>query len=153
MILSKNLTLAEVTKSDTAIKNGIDNTPHGKHLDNLIAIAQDVYQPVRDHFGKPLGVSNGYRAPALNKIIGGASNSQHCTGQALDLDGDMYGGIKNCDIFHFIKDNLVFDQLIWEFGNDANPDWVHVSYRMNGPNRMEALRASRVDKKTVYTKC
>lgn len=151
MNLSENLTLAEVTKSDTAIKNGIDNTPHGDHLDNLMAIAQDVFQRVRDHFNVPIKVTSGYRSPELNKLIGGSANSQHCTGEALDLDADVFGAIENRDVFRFISENLTFDQLIWEYGSSMNPDWVHVSYKKEG-NRGEVLRAIREGGKTKYIK-
>ena len=141
MNLSKNLTLAEVTKSNTAIKRGIDNTPHGEHLNNLMSVAQDVFQPIRDYFGKPIAVTSGYRSEALNRIIGGSTTSQHSKGQALDLDADVFGGVTNADIFTYIRQNLVFDQLIWEFGSDTDPAWVHVSYVDGVPNRKEVLVA------------
>ena len=89
MKLSKNLTLDEATKSATAIKNGISNKPSGEHLSNLIQIASKIFQPVRDHFQKPIIVSSGYRSKALNDLIGGASGSQHSKGEALDLDGSV----------------------------------------------------------------
>ena len=147
MKLSKNLTLAEVTKSHTAIKYGISNKPTGEHLSNLIEIANKVFQPVRDHFQKPIVVSSGYRSKALNDIIGGASGSQHSKGEAMDLDGS----VDNYQIFNYIMDNLEFDQLIWEFGTEENPDWVHVSYKKEN-NRGEVLRAVRQNGKAVYTR-
>ena len=147
MKLSKNLTLGEVTKSHTAIKYGINNKPTGEHLSNLILIANKIFQPVRDYFNKPIIVSSGYRSEALNDLIGGASGSQHSKGQALDLDGS----VDNSLIFEFIKNNLEFDQLIWEFGDDENPDWVHVSYKPEG-NRGEVLRAVKQKGKTIYKK-
>ena len=145
MKLSKNLTLGEATKSATAIKNGIDNRPTGEHLSNLIQIASKIFQPLRDHFNAPIIVSSGYRSHDLNQKIGGASGSQHSKGEALDLDGS----VENSYIFHFIKDNLEFDQLIWEFGNDENPDWVHVSYKSEG-NRGEVLSCVKQNGKTIY---
>ena len=151
MKLSKNLTLDEATKSATAIKNGISNKPSGEHLSNLMAIAQNVFQPVRDHFGKPIAITSGYRSQALNDLIGGASGSQHSKGEALDLDADVFGGLENYQLFHYIKDNLAFDQLIWEFGDDENPDWVHVSYKATG-NRGEVLMCVKQNGKTIYKK-
>ena len=145
MKLSKNLTLGEATKSHTAIKYGISNKPSGEHLSNLIQIASKIFQPVRDHFQKPIIVSSGYRSQALNDIIGGASGSQHSKGEALDLDGS----VENFLIFEYIKNNLEFDQLIWEFGDDENPDWVHVSYKSED-NRGEILQAIRQNGKVIY---
>lgn len=147
MKLSKNLTLGEATKSATAIKNGISNKPSGEHLSNLIQIANKIFQPVRDHFNEPIVVSSGYRSQDLNDLIGGASASQHSKGEALDLDGS----VENSRIFEFIKNNLEFDQLIWEFGNDENPDWVHVSYKAEN-NRGEVLRAVRQSGRVIYQK-
>ena len=149
MKLSKNLTLDEATKSATAIKNGISNKPSSEHLSNLMAIAQNVFQPVRDHFGKPIAITSGYRSQALNDLIGGASGSQHSKGEALDLDADVFGGLENYQMFHYIKDNLDFDQLIWEFGDDENPAWVHVSYKATG-NRGEVLICAKQNGKTIY---
>jgi zinc D-Ala-D-Ala carboxypeptidase len=151
MKLSKNLSLSEVTKSHTAIKYGISNKPSGEHLSNLMALAVNVFQPVRDYFGKPIAVTSGYRSKALNDLIGGASGSQHSKGQALDLDADVFGGLENYQLFNYIKDNLEFDQLIWEFGDEENPDWVHVSYKASG-NRGEVLKAVRQKGKTIYKK-
>jgi zinc D-Ala-D-Ala carboxypeptidase len=150
MILSKNLSLAEVTKSATAIKHGIANEPSLEHLTNLKAVATNIFQPCRDYFGKPLAVTSGYRSPELNDLIGGSKKSQHSKGEALDLDAQVYGGFTNAELFHYIKDNLDFDQLIWEFGNDQEPDWIHCSYTTN--NRGEVLRAYRHNGKTRYGK-
>jgi len=150
MHLSKNLLLAEVTKSATAIKRGIANEPTVEHLENLKAVAENIFQPLREEFMCPIAVSSGYRSKALNDAIGGSLSSQHCKGEALDLDADVYGVITNADIFHYIEDRLEYDQLIWEFGTDANPDWVHVSFKRNGSNRGERLRAERIKGKTVY---
>ena len=151
MMLSKNLSLAEVMKSATAIKHGIANEPSSKHLTNLKAVATNIFQPCRDYFGKPLAVTSGYRSEALNDLIGGSKRSQHSKGEALDLDAQVYGGFTNAELFHYIKDNLDFDQLIWEFGNDQEPDWVHCSYTTE--NRGEVLIAYRDNGKTRYKKC
>jgi hypothetical protein len=148
--LSKNLTLSEVTKSDTAIKNGINNLPTQEHYENLVAIANKIFQPIREHFGKPIAVTSGYRSLALNKKVGGSKTSAHCFGQALDLDADKFGGLTNADIFNYVKNNLEYDQIIWEFGTDKNPDWVHIGYKKDGGNRKQNLRAVKEGTKTKY---
>ena len=149
MNLSKNLTLAEVLRSESAKRRGINNTPSAEHLENLRAIAINVFQPIRDHFKVPIHISSGYRSRLLNHAVGGSNTSQHSKGQALDIDMDGTR-VTNKQIFDFIKDNLDFDQLIWEFGNDQNPDWVHVSY-VKGKNRKQVLRAKRSGHKTFYS--
>ena len=150
MKLSDNLSLAEVIKSNTATKHGIDNTPTEEHLENLRAIALDVFQPVRDHFRKPIYISSGYRSEALNERIGGSKTSQHSLGQALDLDAQVFGGLTNAELFAYIAEWVVFDQLIWEFGDNTEPDWVHVSYKKDGKNRGQKLVAYRKKGKTHY---
>lgn len=149
MRLSDNLTLAEVTKSATAKRKGISNEPTIEHMENLKAVAQNIFQPVRDHFGKPIAVTSGYRSADLNKAIGGSSTSQHCKGEAIDMDADVFGGVTNREIFEYIKDNLDFDQLIYEFGDENNPDWVHCSFISKG-NRRQVLRAVRKKGRTSY---
>jgi len=150
MNLSKNLTLAEVTKSTTAKRLGIDNTPDEWTTENLRQIAINIFQPLREAFGCPIYVSSGYRSGELNTAIGGSTRSQHVEGRALDLDADVYGGCTNAQIFNWIKENMEFDQLIWEFGDDDNPDWVHVSYVYDGDNRKRCLRACRDDNGKTY---
>jgi len=150
MQLSKNLTLAEVTKSTTAKRLGIDNTPDEWTTENLRQVAINIFQPLRDSFGCPIYVSSGYRSAELNTAIGGSARSQHVEGRALDLDADVYGRCTNSQVFNWIKDNLEFDQLIWEFGDQDNPDWVHVSYVYDGINRKRCLRACRDDNGKTY---
>ena len=150
MMLSKNLSLAEVTKSATAKRRGLANEPTIEHLENLKAVAENIFQPIREEFMCPIFISSGYRSEALNEAIGGSKRSQHSHGQALDLDADMYGKITNADIFNRIKNHLDFDQLIWEFGNDAAPAWVHVSYVSDGSNRGEILKAYSEGGRTKY---
>ena len=150
MMLSDNLSYKEVIYSNTAIAREIPNEPTIEHLENLKAIAKNVFQPLRDHFGVPIKVTSGYRSKELNDAIGGSSTSQHSFGQALDLDADAFGGITNAQIFAFIDERLVFDQMIWEFGDNKNPDWVHVSYKTDGKNRGEKLIAYKKDGKTKY---
>ena len=140
-----------MVKSNTATRLGIDNNPDDWDIENLRAIAENIFQPIRDHFGVPIGVSSGYRGKDLNKAIGGSKYSQHMTGEALDLDADMYGKITNADIFKFVKNNLHWDQMIWEFGDDEEPNWVHISYKPSGGNRKQIKRAYR-DSKGVHYK-
>jgi hypothetical protein len=150
MKLSKNLSLSEMTKSVTALRRGIDNSPTKEHIHNMEVLAQKIFQPIRDYFGVPIHISSGYRSEALNKAIGGAHRyidgkyvptSQHCKGQAIDLDRDGHPQPNNSDLFYYIKDKLEFDQLIWEFGTDKNPSWVHVSYNNLGTQRKQILVA------------
>lgn len=152
MKLSDNLYLKEVTKSATAIRHGIDNEPTIEHLINLKAIANKIFQPVREKLGVPLAVTSGYRSEALNKKIGGSTTSQHCKGEALDLDADVYGKTTNAEVFYYILNHLDFDQLIWEFGDEENPAWVHVSYTTERRNRGEVLVAYKYNGKTKYKK-
>lgn len=132
MKLSKNLTLKEVVRSNTAIKRGISNQPTKQHLQNLVRLAEKVFQPLRDYINSPIKVSSGYRSKELNRLIGGASGSQHSKGEALDLDN---GKTVNKIMFNYIKDNLEFDQLI----DEQDFSWIHVSYR-EGKNRKKVLR-------------
>jgi zinc D-Ala-D-Ala carboxypeptidase len=150
MKLSKNLSLAEVTKSATAKRRLIANEPTEEHIENLKALAENIFQPIREEFMCPIFVSSGYRSEALNEAIGGSKTSQHSKGEAFDLDADVYGVITNADIFHYIEDRLDYDQLIWEFGTEENPDWVHVSFKKDGGNRREKLRAEKANGRTVY---
>ena len=152
MQLSEHLSLAEVTRSETAKRKGISNMPTPEHLENFKLLAEKVFEPIRNHFGKPIHISSGYRSLALNKAVGGALSSQHCSGEAIDIDMDgSANGITNKMVFDYIKDNLNFDQLIWEFGNGSNPDWVHVSYESKGKQRKQILKATRNGKSTVYS--
>jgi zinc D-Ala-D-Ala carboxypeptidase len=148
--LSKYATLEECSKSTTASRLGIDNNPPVEVRDNLREVCSKVFDPCREFVGGPLAISSGYRGPKLNKAVGGSKSSEHMLGQALDIDCDTFGNGTNAALFHFIKDNLEFNQLIWEFGTDKNPEWVHVSYsRLH--NKKQILKASKVNGKTVYT--
>lgn len=155
MKLSEHLSLKEVTYSATAIKNGINNKPNIGQLLVLKEMAANIFEPCREFIGGPLKVTSGYRGPELNKKIGGSLTSDHTISDhataALDLDCDVYGGKTNAELFHYIKDSLSFKQLIWEFGNDTNPNWVHVSYSINPHfNKREVLIAKREGGRTVY---
>ena len=150
MKLSKNLTLKECIRSGTADRLGIDNTPDEWATENLKKVAEHIFQPLRDHFGVPVYVSSGYRSPDLNRAIGGSKRSQHMEGRALDLDADVFGDISNAEIFHYIRECLEFDQVVWEFGDEDNPSWVHVSYVHGGTNRKRCLKARRNSKGETY---
>lgn len=138
MHLSKYVTLKEATQSDTAVKAGIDNNPTPDVLEIMRHTAENLFDPIREHFGVPIGVSSFFRSPALNRAIRGAADSQHVRGQAIDINGHIYGNVLNSEIFNFIKDELEYDQLIWEFGDSREPDWVHVSLT-DGHNRKMIL--------------
>jgi hypothetical protein len=141
--LSEWLTLEQATKSDVAIKRGIANVPNEAQERALANLGKKIYDPVCDKFGR-VTTTSVFRSAALNRAIGGSRTSQHCTGEAMDLDVPINGfDMTNRGVFDFIKDNLEFDQLIWEFGSDTEPDWVHVSIRANGKNRKQVLRATR----------
>lgn len=143
MKLSNNLSLSEVTRSAKAKKLGISNNPTEQHLNNLKDIAINIFQVVRDYFGVPIFISSGYRSKELNKNIKGASlTSHHAVGMALDLDADVFGGVTNKEIFDYIRKNLEFTQLIWEYGTDENPAWVHVSYDKNNLKK-QILKATK----------
>jgi hypothetical protein len=149
MQLSKHLALAEVMRSETAKRKGISNMPTPEHIENFKKLAENVFEPIREHFGVPVHLSSGYRSAALNKAVGGASSSQHCKGEAIDIDMDGTT-VTNKQIFDFIKANVNFDQLIWEFGTDSNPDWVHVSYNSDGAQRKQILKAVKKGGATSY---
>ena len=145
--LSKNFTIQEYIKSQTALRQGIDNTPTEEHMGNATALFRNVVQKVRDQFGVTV-INSGYRGEALNKAVGGSSTSQHCKGEAVDIECP---GTPNYDVAKWIEDNLDFDQLILEFYTPGVPDsgWVHVSYKSEG-NRKSVLTAMKEDGKTVY---
>ena len=149
MQLSKNFTMAEFVKSDTANRLNIDNTPEGEHLEAAKELFENVVQKVRDHFG-PTVLNSGYRSPDLNEAVRGSKTSQHCKGEAADIE---VPGVANADVANWIVDNLDFDQVILEFYTPGQPSsgWVHVSYKADGTNRKSILTASRIDGKTVYT--
>ena len=148
-MISKNITYKEATHSTTAKRLGIDNTPNAEQFSNMVYVAQNVFQPVRKHFDVPIYVSSFFRSEALNTAIRGSSSSTHMKGEAMDLDADVFGKVTNAQIFHYIKDNLEFDQLIWEFGTDQEPAWVHVSLSKTN-NRNQILVAKKVEGRTVY---
>ena len=148
--ISENISYKEATRSITAIRLGLDNKPNDYELTNMQVLAEKVFQPLRKWVNDPIKINSFFRSEELNKAIGGSSRSQHCEGRAIDID-DTYGHASNAEMFHWIKENLDFDQMIWEFGDDENPDWVHVSYVSEDSNRKRCLKAERINGKTKYT--
>ena len=148
-MISEHISDKEGVYSITAIRRGIDNTPDEEQLVNMKLLALKVFEPVRIYTSGPVKINSFFRCPELNKAIGGSSKSQHCQGQAIDID-DTFGHVTNADMYNYIKNNLDFDQLIWEFGDDDNPDWVHVSYVSESDNRNRRLKAYRKGGKTKY---
>ena len=148
MQLSDNFSLNEFTKSDTAVRKGIDNTPNDVHLENMKALCENVLQKVRSHFGKSVRITSGYRSPELCEAIGSSSRSQHAKGQAADFE---ITGIDNKDLAIWIRDNVDFDQLILEFYTEGDPNsgWVHCSY--SDDNRKQVLSAKKTDQGTHYS--
>ena len=148
--ISKHVSYKEGVYSITALRLGLKNEPTEEHLKNMKLISEKVFEPLRVYVNGPIKINSFYRGPELNKAIGGSAKSQHCNGQAMDID-DTYGRMSNATMFKWIKENLSFDQMIWEFGNESNPDWVHVSYVSEEENRNRCLKAYRKDGKTKYT--
>lgn len=147
--ISEHISYKEGTRSVTALRLGIDNTPDTYQFTNMQVVAENIFEPLRKWVRGPIKINSFLRVPDLNKAIGGSESSQHCQGRAIDID-DSYGHKTNAEMFEYIKKNLDFDQMIWEFGDDNNPDWVHVSYVSPDRNRGRCLRAERIDGKTQY---
>ena len=149
MNLSKSFTLNELTKSQEALRLGIDNTPSDEHIENLKILCEKILQPIRDFYGMPISVSSGYRSAALCEAIGSSSKSQHTKGQAADFE---IFGVHNKEVSDWIVQNLDYDQCILEFWNENEPNsgWVHCSYSVNG-NRKQYLKAEKLNGRIVYT--
>lgn len=150
MKISPHVSYKEATYSETATRNDIDNEPNAKQLLRIKVLCDNLFEPLRDWVNGPIKINSCFRSEELNTRIGGASSSQHMAnnGAAMDID-DTYGYRTNAEMFFYINDNLEFDQMIWEFGDDDNPDWVHVSYN-RGDNRGQILKACKVDGRTKY---
>ena len=146
---SKHISWKEGTHSNTALRRGLDNTPNKDQIKCMKEIAEGLFEPLREWVGGPIKINSFFRGEPVNTAIGGSKRSQHMKGQALDLD-DTFGHKTNAEMYHYIKDNLDFDQLIWEFGDDKNPNWIHVSYVTHRPNRKKLTIAKRIDGKTRY---
>ena len=147
--ISQNISFKEATKSNTALRLNLNNNPDAYQITNMVGVAENVFEPLREHVGGPIKINSMFRSEELNTAIGGSSRSQHIEGRAMDLD-DTFGHKSNAEMFHYIKDNLNFDQLIWEFGDDNNPNWIHVSYISEEENRGRCLRAEKVNGRTSY---
>ena len=147
--ISEHISLKEGVKSHTATRLNIDNEPSSLDLINMTTIAEQVFEPLRKFVGGPIAINSFYRSPKLNSAIGGSTSSQHCSGRALDID-DKYGYKTNAEMFKYIQCNLDYDQMIWEFGDVNNPDWVHVSYVSEDANRRRCLIAYKEKGKTKY---
>ena len=148
-MISKHISDKEGVYSNTALRLGIDNAPNEEQLNNMKLLAEKVFEPLREYVGGPIKINSFFRSPELNTAIGGSSKSQHCKGQAIDID-DTFGKMTNATMYHWIKENLDFDQMIWEFGDSKNPAWVHISYVSKEDNRNRCLLAYKEGKKTKY---
>ena len=149
MKISNHITYAEAIQSNTAKRRGIDNTPSQTQVEAMKLLAEKVFEPLREWVGGPIKVNSFFRSEALNEAIGGSGTSQHCKGQAIDID-DVYGRKSNAEMYNWIKENLDFDQMIWEFGTDMQPNWVHVSYVSEEKNRNKCLKAYKEHSRTKY---
>jgi hypothetical protein len=149
--ISEHLELAEVIRSEQAKRMGLSNMPTAEHIENFKKLAENVFEKIRNNFRVPIHISSGYRSIELNRAIKGSSTSQHCKGEAIDIDMDgSSNGVTNRMVFDYILKSLDFDQLIWEFGTSENPDWVHVSYSSSGNQRKQVLKAVRGANGTTY---
>jgi len=148
-MISEHISYKEGVYSRTATRLDIDNTPDDRQISNMETIADEVFEPLRMWVGGPIKINSFFRSPKLNTAIGGSGKSQHCHGQAIDLD-DTYGRATNAEMYEFIKEHLDFDQIIWEFGDEDNPDWVHVSYVSAQENRKRCLLAYKEKGKSRY---
>lgn len=148
MNLSSNFSLKELTVSETATRKGLDNTPNEEVISNLKTLAETILQPIREHYGKSVRVNSGYRSPEVNASVGGSKTSDHCKGQAADIEID---GVANGDLAKYIVDNFKFTQVILEFYTQGVPDsgWVHVSYDADNL-KCQVLTATKQNGKTVY---
>ena len=148
--ISEHITHKEAVRSNTALRLNLKNIPDDYQVSNMVGIATHVFEPLREYVGGPIKINSMFRSEDLNIAIGGSTSSQHCQGRAIDLD-DTFGHKTNAEMFNYIKDNLNFDQLIWEFGDNKNPAWIHVSYVSQEENRTRCLRVEKVNGKNSYT--
>jgi zinc D-Ala-D-Ala carboxypeptidase len=146
MKISNHISYNEATVSQTALNRGIDNTPNQMALNCMKKVAESCFEPLRKWYGKPIRINSFYRSPELNTAIGGSANSQHSFGEAIDISTVNDNKI----LFDWLRKNVEFDQLLWEFGDNNNPAWIHISYTERRPNRQQVLRVVRENGKTVY---
>ena len=147
--ISKHISYKEGTYSQTALRRGLDNTPNEEQLKCMKEVAENLFEPLREWVGGPIKINSFFRGEPVNTAIGGSTRSQHMKGQAIDID-DTFGHKTNAEMYHYIKDNLDFDQMIWEFGDDKNPNWVHISYVTHRENRKKLTIAKKINGKTKY---
>ena len=148
-MISKHISYKEATHSATALRRDLDNTPNDEQLKCMEEVAENLFEPLREWVGGPIKVNSFFRGEPVNTAIGGSKRSQHMKGQAIDID-DTFGHKTNAEMYHYIKDNLDFDQMIWEFGNDENPNWVHISWVSHRTNRKKLTIAKKVNGRTKY---
>ena len=149
--ISKHISYKEGTYSQTALRRGLDNTPNEEQLKCMKEVAENLFEPLREWVGGPIKINSFFRGEPVNTAIGGSKYSQHMKGQAIDID-DTFRHKTNAEMYHYIKDNLDFDQMIWEFGDDKNPNWVHISWVSHRPNRKQEVIAIKKNGKTKYVK-
>ena len=142
--ISKHVSYKEGTYSRTGERRGLDNTPNEEQLKCMKEVAENLFEPLREWVGGPIKINSFFRGEPVNTAIGGSTRSQHMKGQAIDID-DTFGHKTNAEMYHWIKENLNFDQMIWEFGTDMNPNWVHISYISDEDNRNRCLKAYKDD--------
>ena len=149
MKISDHITYAEAIHSNTAKRKSIDNTPNEVQVLSMKLLADKIFEPLRKWVGGPIKVNSFFRSETLNEAIGGVASSQHCKGQAIDID-DVYGYKSNAEMYKWVKENLDYDQMIWEFGTDTQPNWIHISYVSKEENRNKCLKAYKEKGKTKY---
>ena len=147
--ISKHITYHEGTYSRTGERKNLDNTPNPRQLKCMAEVAENLFEPLREWVGGPIKVNSFFRGEPVNTAIGGSKYSQHMKGQAIDID-DTFGHKTNAEMYHYIKDNLDFDQMIWEFGTDKNPNWLHISWVSHRPNRKKLTIAKKLNGRTKY---
>ena len=148
-MISKHISYHEGTYSQTGVRRDLDNTPDDSQLKRMEEVAENLFEPLREWVGGPIKINSFFRGEPVNTAIGGSRKSQHMKGQAIDID-DTFGHKTNAEMYHYVKDNLDFDQLIWEFGTDKNPNWLHISWVSHRPNRKKLTIAKKVNGKTKY---
>ena len=148
-MISKHISYHEGTYSQTGVRRDLDNTPNDDQLKRMEEVAENLFEPLREWVGGPIKINSFFRGEPVNTAIGGSRKSQHMKGQAIDID-DTFGHKTNAEMYHYVKDNLDFDQLIWEFGTDKNPNWLHISWVSHRLNRKKLTVAKKVNGKTKY---
>jgi len=148
-MISKRISYHEGTYSQTGVRRDLDNTPDDDQLKRMEEVAENLFEPLREWVGGPIKINSFFRGEPVNTAIGGSRKSQHMKGQAIDID-DTFGHKTNAEMYHYVKDNLDFDQLIWEFGTDKNPNWLHISWVSHRPNRKKLTVAKKVNGRTKY---